>query len=129
MRNISFMLTTRQVLAEQKTVTRRLGWLHVKTGDLLQGVEKCQGLGKGGTMKRLKVIRVVSVRRERLGILEDDIRYGRAEIDREGFRDDPRFLCPAKWVQWFCNSHKGCTPETEVTRIEFEYVAAKEATQ
>jgi hypothetical protein len=52
-RNISFMLTTRQVCDRIKTVTRRNGWLFAKPGDLLCAVEKSQGLGKGGKIVRV----------------------------------------------------------------------------
>jgi hypothetical protein len=31
-------------------------------------------------------------------------------------------MTPGEFVAMFCATHKGCTPETEVTRIEFEYV-------
>lgn len=58
-RNMSFMLTTEQIEARTKTVTRRMG-----------------------------------------------------------FPD----MTPAEFVEFFCASHAGCTPETEVNRIEFEYL-------
>jgi len=60
------MLTKPQILARTKTVTRRVGWKHLKVGDLLQGVEKGMGLKAGETIKRLAVIRVTDVRQERL---------------------------------------------------------------
>jgi len=67
MKNISFMLTTAQILARTKHVTRRMGWLKLKEGELLQGVEKGQGLKPGEKIKKLAVIKTVSVRRECLG--------------------------------------------------------------
>lgn len=124
MRNISFALTTNQIIAGTKNVTRRLGWLHLKPGDLLSPVLKCMGLRPGEKIKRLRgPIRVVSVRRERLDRMTDDIDYGIEECKREGFGDYQRLSQPSKFVDFFCASHKGCTPATEVTRIEFEYTS------
>ena len=122
MRNISFMLTTKQVQARTKDVTRRLGWLDLKPGQELGAARKCQGLKRGESIERLAVIRVVAVRREPLRRLTDDVAYGFEEIRREGFADHPTLCWPSLWVPWFCGSHRGCTPETEVTRIEFAYV-------
>lgn len=122
MRNMSFMLTTRQVRERSKDVTRRLGWLNAKPGELIAACEKCQGLKRGEKIERLAIIRVVSVRLEPLRRLTDDVEYGFEEIRREGFAQDPRLCWPSVWVPWFCESHPGCTPETAVNRIEFAYV-------
>lgn len=122
MKNISFALTTRQILDRTKTVTRRLKWLTLKPGDLLQGCKKCMGRKHGEPLEKLSVIRVLHVRREPLRRLLDDPAYGAREIKREGLGDDPTLSQPRNWVPWFCASHKGCTPDTLVTRIEFEYV-------
>ncbi len=110
--NMSFSLTTQAILDETKDVTRRLGWLKLKPGQIIHACKKCMGRKPGEPLVRLKVIRVKSVRREALyKITQDDVR-------REGF--------PGESTPWFivmfCKSHKGCTPETVVTRIEFEYV-------
>lgn len=120
-RNISFMLTTDQVRARTKTVTRRNGWRFLKAGDVLCAVEKSQGLGKGGKVKRIGMIRVVDVREERLGAMLEDGLYGRAECAREGFPE----MSAAEFVRFFMNSHRGVTPDAEVTRIEFEYLDQK----
>lgn len=76
MRLISFALTTPQFLDGSKDVTRRLGWLwlaqHFEAGGgpvLLCGVEKSQGLGKGGKVKRLRIIEVTSARSEPLNAI------------------------------------------------------------
>lgn len=123
MRNMSFMLTTEQIRNETKSVTRRAGWVNLKAGDLICAVEKCQGLRAGEKLNRLKTIKVVSVRREPLRAMTDDPEYGLAECVKEGFGDHPSLQWPSEFVPFFCNSHRGCTPETEVTRIEFVYVA------
>lgn len=123
MRNISFSLTTRQIRERSKTVTRRLNWLNVKVGDRLQGCEKCMGRRHGEPLVKLAVIEVVSVRRENLSRMTDELNYGIEEVKREGFAYfKPESGWPAKFVRFFCEAHKGCTPETLVTRIEFKYV-------
>lgn len=116
MRQMSFMLTTPQMLARTKTVTRRLGWKNLKPGTMLQAVEKSQGLGKGGKVRKLGVIRVVSVSREELGGLVGT-NYGLREAAREGFPG----MGGMEFVGMFMG-HMGCDFGTVVTRIEFEHV-------
>lgn len=79
------------------------------------------GLRPGEQLERLCVIRVLDVRIEPLRRLTDDLVYGFAELVLEGFRDHPELCWPSEFVKWFCRSHKGCTPETEITRIYFDY--------
>lgn len=119
MRNISFALTTPQFLDGSKDVTRRMGWLFLKPGDELCAVEKSQGLGKGGKIKRLGVIRVVSVRRERLNEMCADLDYGEKECVREGFSPPHQYSDPTEFVLWFSDGHRGCYPNKIITRIEF----------
>jgi hypothetical protein len=114
MRNISFQLTTDQIRNRTKTVTRRLGWLKLKAGDLLQGCVKCQGLRPGEKIEKLAVIEVVSVRREPL---ESILFADGGETAREGFP----MMGRVEFVKFFCDEMK-CEPETEVTRIEFKYL-------
>lgn len=122
MRNISCALTTRQVRARAKTVTRRLGWEFLKAGDRLQVCEKCMGRKKGEPLVKLAVVEVVEVRREKLCALSDDPAYGVAELIKEGFGNDPALCWPCDWIVWFCASHKGCTSDTTVTRIAWRYL-------
>lgn len=113
MRNISFALTTPQIRNRTKTVTRRLGWVRLQPGTLLQPVVKAQGLKKGEHVEKIGApIRFVSVRREPLGAITQE------DCAREGF---PR-LGPKSFITMFVNHNRGTSRHTIVTRIEFEYV-------
>ena len=127
MRNMSFMLTKEQFRNQTKRVTRRLGWWNLKRGEIVMGVEKSQGLKKGERIVKLGPIRIVTARREKLRAMTDRFGYGLQETRLEVI-DDEMLWNPNAWVKWFCASHKGCTPETEVNRIEFEYVDEKTTT-
>lgn len=122
MKNMSFMLTKSQILARSKTVTRRTGWVTLKPGDMLRAVEKGMGLKAGEKVVPLGVIRVVDVRSEPLAAMTMNVDYGMVECELEGFGDHPRLKWPSEFVEFFCNSHKGCMPESVVQRIEFEYL-------
>jgi hypothetical protein len=122
MRNMSFALTTEQIRAGTKDVTRRAGWRFLKPGDLVRPVLKAMGLRPGETIQPLRgPIRILSVRFEPLRAMLDDLDYGYNEVRREGFARHPECGDPSAWVRMFCASHKGCTSDTEITRIEFEY--------
>lgn len=119
MQNMSFMLTTQQVKQKTKRITRRMGWLRLRVGDVLQPVERCMGIPKGGTIVRIGgPILVTGVRREPLLAMRLDSAYGFHECELEGF---PEFT-PDDFIEMFCKSHEGCAPDTEVTRIAFEYL-------
>lgn len=122
MRNISFSLTTPQFRKRIKRVTRRMGWINLKVGDVLMGVEKGMGLKPGEQIVRLGPIRVTDVRREPLRMMVDDLDYGRAETTAEGYPPGTEKHDPVVFVEFFCGSHKGCVPWSPVTRIEFEYL-------
>lgn len=112
-------MTTPQFVAGTKDVTRRMGWLDAKAGDVLLAVEKAMGLGKGGKVKKLGLIRLVDVRREGLWRMILEPEYGYEEVRREGFPE----MAPNGFVSFFCKGHKGCTPSSEVTRIVFEKIS------
>lgn len=115
-RMISFSMTTPQFIAGTKDVTRRVGWEFLRVDDILCAVEKAMGLGKGGKVKRLGMIRVIDARREPLEMLMFNwTPYGISEVKREGFPH----LTPGEFVSFFCKSHRGCKPSTVITRIEF----------
>ena len=110
-RNMSFMLTTKQINDRTKTVTRRLGWWTLKPGDILNACEKCLGLKKGEKVKKICQIRVVSVSDEPLS----NINY--EDCLKEGFP----LMRPIEFISMFVKEMK-CHPQTNVNRIEFEYI-------
>lgn len=107
-RAMSFGLTERAFVLGQKDVTRRLGWIDAREGDVYVAVRKCMGIPRGGRQEKLGLIRVLAIRRERLDtITAEDVR-------REGFPD----WTPEDFVEFFCKANK-CEPTTIVTRIAF----------
>lgn len=113
-RNISFALTTPQFLDGSKDVTRRVGWLHLvgTEGQILNVVDKVMGFKPGQRPRRLGNIVVTKATRELLSEITPE------EVRREGFPGRS-----ARWfIQFFCKSHKGVTPDTEITRIEFRKI-------
>ena len=115
MRNISFSMTTEAVRDRSKTVTRRLGWWKLKEGDVLQAVEKAQGLRKGEHVKPICLIRVVSVLAEPIWRVSV---YPQSETACEG--GFPH-LSTAQFIEMF-RSANHCDYGALVNRIEFEYV-------
>jgi hypothetical protein len=117
MRNMSFALTTNQVLAQSKDVTRRLSWLHAKPGDLVQPVVKAMGLRPGEAIQRLGgPVRILRMDREPLVAIERYPNDGMTETRREGFPD----MSASAFVAMFCE-HMGCKADRIVTRIAFSY--------
>ena len=106
------MLTTPQMRARTKTVTRRLGWWFLTSGDLVMAVEKSRGRRKGEQMVRIAPIRIVNTRAESLKKIDAE------DVRREGFAQMSR----GDFVDHFCATHRGCIPETKVNRIAFEFV-------
>jgi hypothetical protein len=122
MRNISFSHTSPEVIAGTKTVTRRLGWLNLKPGTLLQPVLKVRGLKPGEKIRPLRApVRVLAVRQERLDRMTSEPDYGMEECRREGFGDHATLRFPEAFIMMFCATHPPCRPDSVVTRIEFEF--------
>lgn len=113
---MSFMLTTEQMYNKTKTVTRRLGWKFLKAGDVIQAVEKCQGLKKGEKIKKICEIRILDNRQESLSKM-DLMFYGMEETIKEGFTN----MTPAEFQEMFCD-HNKCSKQDLINRIEFEFV-------
>lgn len=125
---MSYFYTTQQFLDYLKDITRRLGWAFLKPGEHYMAVEKAQGLGKGGKIKKLGECICISNEQEPLSrIISHPYRFPqpshmipRSECEREGF---PK-LTPQEFVKSFCEMHKSkkCTPDTIINRIEFKRI-------
>lgn len=118
-RNMSFALTTEQIRNRTKTVTRRKGWRFLKPGDEINACVKCMGLKPGEKIERLARLRIVDVTFETLDTMLQSSGYGRGECEVEGFPG----MTGSEFVAMFTKNMQ-CGPETEVTRIEFEYLDA-----
>ena len=110
-RNMSFALTTEQFKNKTKTVTRRFGWMFIRQGDIVCGVERAMGFKKGEKIKRLGLIRIISTRREPLREIT------KGDCIKEGFPE----MEPEDFIEMLC-SHSKCSRHDYVNRIEFEYV-------
>jgi hypothetical protein len=111
-RLMAVALTVPQVRDRSKTVTRRDGWLMLKPGDTLTLCEKVRGRKKGEPLVRIADVQVVSVRREPLNAITPQ------DVAAEGF---PGWTV-AEFVGFFCATHRGCTPATGITRIQWRYL-------
>lgn len=110
-RLMSVALTTDQVRARQKTVTRRAGWKVLRPGDLVTLCPKVRGRREGEPLERIVTVEVVSIRRERLDSITAE------DVAAEGFPS----MTPPEFVDFFTASHRGVTATSEVTRIEWCY--------
>jgi len=110
-RNMSCAMTTDQVVARTKTVTRRFGWKFLKPGDEIRLVRKAMGLKKGEKIEPLAMVRIVSTGLEPLNSITQE------DVVKEGF---PSWT-PEQFVKMLCD-HYGVGPLSEVNRIEFEYL-------
>lgn len=119
-RNMSFALTTPQVEARIKTVTRRCGWWDLKPGDIVQAVEKGMGLRKGEKVRKLALIRIVSTRPEKLGRMAVKP-YGTIETTLEGYPPGSEKHDPVRFIEMFCKAN-GVDASEVVNRIEYEYL-------
>lgn len=109
---MSVALTEPQIRAGTKDVTRRNGWRNLKVGQQIQLIRKGMGLKKGEHPVKVRMIEVVAVTFERLDTISA------AEVRREGFPE----MSATEFVAFFCRTHRGVTPATVVTRIEFVYL-------
>lgn len=107
---MSVALTTQAVRDRVKTQTRRAGWLHLKEGDQLALCPKVRGVHRTDR-ELITVVDVVSVCREPLDAITAK------DVVAEGFPA----RTPAEFIDFFCDSHRGVGPASEVTRIEWAY--------
>lgn len=111
MRNMGFAMTTAQIKAGTKTVTRRFGWWFLNEGDMVQPVAKAMGLKRGEKVQKLRgPLQVVKVNSEPLNSIT------KADCILEGFPD----LEPSEFVDMLVK-HYGCDPSKTVNRIEYAY--------
>ena len=110
-RNMSFAMTTDQMRARTKTVTRRFGWWFLKPGELVNAVERTMGLKRGEKVVAICPIEIVGTRSEPLNAIT------RADCILEGFPDLP----PERFVAMLV-AHYRCDPAKPVNRIEFKYL-------
>lgn len=111
MKNMSFAMTTEQVVDRTKTVTRRFGWWKVKPGDRIRAVRKAMGLKKGEKIQPLAIIEVVSATPEYLNCITKE------DCIKEGFPD----FEPRDFIDMLCEHYK-VTQHKIVNRIEFRYI-------
>jgi hypothetical protein len=117
-RLMSVAFTEDAVRERRKTVTRRIGWKHVKVGDTLTLCRKVMGRRKGEPLVRIAEVEVIDVRRERLDRLTKLPMYGTAEMKREGFPG----MIPAAFIRRYFTDAQRVQPDAEVTRIEWRYL-------
>jgi hypothetical protein len=111
-RLMAVSLTESQVRNRSKTVTRRTGWRMLRVGDQLTLCRKVMGRRRGEPLERIAAVEVTGIRRERLDAISA------ADVIAEGFPQ----MTPSEFVDFFCGTHRGCDPETEITRIEWRYL-------
>lgn len=110
-RLMSVTLTEESVWDRTKTVTRRLGWRHLRVGDRLTLCRKVMGRKPDEPLVRIAEVEVTAIWTERL----DEIT--KEECVREGFPDHT----PDGFVSMFCD-HMHCLPSQMVRRIEWKYI-------
>lgn len=111
-RNMSFMLTTQQMYEKTKTHTIRDGWWNLKPGEVINAVEKCQGLKKGEKIVRICQIRIVDTKRSSLLYVTSDL------CVMEGFPE----LTPVEFADMFIRLNGKVGLTTPLNFIEFEYI-------
>ncbi|WP_280422131.1 hypothetical protein [Nocardia carnea] len=114
-RLMSVSLTENQVRDRSKTVTRRVGWTMLRPGDRLTLCRKVMGRRRGEPLVRIVDVEVLSTRREPLSDITVD------DVLAEGFPH----MTPGEFVEFFCGTHRGCRPDSDVTRIEWRYLDEK----
>ena len=113
MRNMSFFLTTEQILNQTKTVTRRMGWYFLKPGDIIMACVKCQGLKKGEKIEKICQLKILNTRREHLSEITKD------DCIKEGFPEMSHYDFTSMFIKFNkLKSYNDCY----VNRIEFEYL-------
>lgn len=108
---MSFAKTIIPMRNKTKTKTRRLGWWNLKPGEIIDAVEKAQGLKKGEKMRHIGPIQAVERHPEPLNAITQ------ADVIAEGFPE----LTPAQFVEMFCAFNK-CAPDVIVNCITIKHL-------
>lgn len=111
-RLMAVSLSETAVHSRVKSVTRRLGWSYLTPGTQLTLCRKVMGRKRGEPLVRIADVEVVAVSRERLDAITAQ------DCALEGFAH----LTPAQFVEFFCATHRGCTPASLITRIQWRYL-------
>lgn len=107
---MSVALTTQAVRDRIKTQTRRDGWRRLREGDRLALCPKFRGVRRA-ERELITIVDVLSVRREPLQAISA------SDVVAEGFPD----WTPAEFVEFFCRTHRGVEPGSEITCIRWAY--------
>lgn len=117
-RLMSVALTIDQVVKRQKNQTRRVNWWLDKNGNriLCAGSQvmlckKVRGRRAGEPLEPLTIVDVVDVRREPLEAITPE------DVVGEGFLQ----WSVGQFIDFYCRTHRGVTPASEITRIEWVY--------
>ncbi len=93
-----------------------MGWRGLRAGDRLTLCREVMGRRRADRhvepLVRIVDVEVLAVGRERLDAITAD------EVVAEGFPE----MTPEQFVEFFCDSHRGCTPDSTVTRIQWRYL-------
>ncbi|MEV6073391.1 hypothetical protein AB0L82_43175 [Nocardia sp. NPDC052001] len=115
-RLMAVSLTEPQVRDRSKTVTRRTGWRNLRAGQRITLCRKVMGRrrrdGSVEPLVRITDVEILEVTPERLADITRD------EVVAEGFPE----MNPQEFVEFFCRTHRGCTPDSTVTRIQWRYL-------
>ncbi|WGI36196.1 hypothetical protein QDT91_29715 (plasmid) [Mycolicibacterium aubagnense] len=107
---MSVALTAQAVRDRVKTQTRRHGWHRLHPGDQLALCPKYRGVRRENR-ELITIVDVLSVRQEPLRAITP------SDVVAEGFPD----WTPTEFIAFFCRTHRGVDPDTEITRIEWSY--------
>lgn len=115
---MSVALTIAQVQRREKDQTRRDGWWLDKNGrrllhpgELVTLCKKVRGRRNGEPLEPIWTVEILDVRREPLEAISD------TDVAGEGFPD----WTTDQFIDFYCTTHRGVEPTTEITRITWAY--------
>ncbi|MBF6302291.1 hypothetical protein IU459_32830 [Nocardia amamiensis] len=77
------------------------------------------GRKAGEPLVRIAQVEITAISREPLAAISQ------ADLVAEGFPD----MTPEEFVTFFCATHRGCRPDSLVTRIQWRYLTATDTTE